>query len=260
MRLKKAIKALTPQFLHPPSVADRMLRRMRRSDRVFDGPFRGMRFTWDAWDANFTLPIPKFLGTYELELHGVIERVCAAAPERIIDVGAAEGYYAVGLALRVARAHVVAFEELDGGREAIARLAETNGAAGRVQALGHCELDDLAMAMQRGGRTFVMMDVEGFERTLLDPDRIPALRDAMILVEAHDCYSPGVADELARRFSGSHRIERIESRVPSLTDIKCIGFLRKHYIKYSALGWMGELLYPLTWLYMEPKEDWLNDT
>ena len=252
MFLKKVLKAATPRFLHPPAVAERMLRRMRQSDRVLAGPFSGMRFSWEAWDANFTLPIPKFLGTYELELHGVFERVIASRPERIIDIGAAEGYYAVGFALRVPGADIVAFEELEGGRKMTARLAELNGVAGRVRALGRCDPDDLANVMQTGDRTFVLTDVEGFERTLLDPDAIPALRRASILVEAHDCYSPGVREELVRRFSKTHRIERIESRVPSVADIRCIGFLRKHYIKYNALGWMGERLYPLTWLFMEP--------
>ena len=56
------------------------------------------------------------LGTYEKELNSVIEEACAAHPSLIVDVGAAEGYYACGMALRNPQARVVAFEMQAKGR------------------------------------------------------------------------------------------------------------------------------------------------
>ena len=43
---------------------------------------------------------PLLAGSYEAELHDVLEDVIVERPSRIIDVGCAEGYYAVGLAMR----------------------------------------------------------------------------------------------------------------------------------------------------------------
>jgi hypothetical protein len=43
--------------------------------------------------------IPKLLGCYEAELHGVIACALNTTYDTIIDIGCAEGYYAVGLAL-----------------------------------------------------------------------------------------------------------------------------------------------------------------
>src|SRR5438132_1427624 len=72
--------------------------------RVIIGPFAGMRIL----DQNPFLPY--LLGTYELELHSVLERLLERNWDRIIDIGAAEGYYAIGLSMRCPDAQCIAFE------------------------------------------------------------------------------------------------------------------------------------------------------
>lgn len=62
--------------------------------------------------------LPKLLGIYEPELNRCVESLRAAKPSLIVDIGAAEGYYAIGLALRNLQARLVAFETLREGREA----------------------------------------------------------------------------------------------------------------------------------------------
>src|SRR3954471_17960548 len=60
---------------------------------VSGGPFAG-----PTYPARPPLPLaPKLLGIYERELHGAIEAAIRAAPETIVNVGSADGYYAVGL-------------------------------------------------------------------------------------------------------------------------------------------------------------------
>jgi hypothetical protein len=66
---------------------------------VLHGPFAGLMYPRDLLLAQADAPIAKLLGTYEQELHPVFEEVIAKQPRTIIDIGAAEGYYAVGLAL-----------------------------------------------------------------------------------------------------------------------------------------------------------------
>jgi hypothetical protein len=50
----------------------------------------------------------KFLGTYEQELHGVIEKAMESHPKFVLNIGCAEGFYAVGLAIRLNDAQVFA--------------------------------------------------------------------------------------------------------------------------------------------------------
>jgi hypothetical protein len=252
-RLRAGVKAFTPSALHPGAFAERYLRRLQRDDRIAAGPFAGMRFTWDPWDPYFSLPLAKFLGTYELELHPVIERIAAVRFDLIVDVGAAEGYYAIGLARRCRSARVLAFEELAAGREVMARLAETNGVADRLEVAARCEPSDLNDALIRARNVLVLMDVEGYEQVLLDPEAVPGLRRARILFEAHDCYVPGVGEEICRRFEATHDIEAISYRARTLDDMHTVGPWLKLYAKYNLTGWLGERLYPVTWFYLEPR-------
>ncbi len=74
---------------------------------VLSGPFQGLRYLC-SWDNSFFSQ--KILGTYEKELHGLIELICTEAYDLVVDVGAAEGFYACGLAYRMPQARVIAYE------------------------------------------------------------------------------------------------------------------------------------------------------
>src|SRR5277367_5483480 len=63
---------------------------------VRNGPFSGMIYPREA--ALNRHSIPKLLGTYEMELHPVLDLVAKRHYDCVIDIGSAEGYYAVGLA------------------------------------------------------------------------------------------------------------------------------------------------------------------
>jgi hypothetical protein len=64
---------------------------------VMDGPFRGMILASETAGAAGDIT-SKLLGTYEADLHGVLEKAVGRAPRLVINVGCGEGYYAIGLA------------------------------------------------------------------------------------------------------------------------------------------------------------------
>src|SRR5450432_1298867 len=74
---------------------------------VQNGPFAGMKYIPQS---NGSALIPKLTGTYEQELHGIIEEVSQRKYHTLVDVGCAEGYYLVGLALRLPNLHVHGFD------------------------------------------------------------------------------------------------------------------------------------------------------
>jgi hypothetical protein len=158
---------------------------------VSGGPFAGLTYP----DASATSLVPKLLGVYERELHPAIEAAIAARPERIVNVGAADGYYAVGLARRCPDAAVVAYEADDGQRELLARVAAANDV--------ELEIRGAAERLQPGS-ALVVMDCEGCESRLLDPE---PLRAATVVVELHDFIAP--TDEAVARFQTTHHIELV---------------------------------------------------
>jgi hypothetical protein len=167
--------------------------------QVSGGPFAGLRYP----DATATSLIPKLLGAYERELHASIEAAVRDEPELIVNVGAADGYYAVGLAKRCPAATVYAFEADPKARELLARVAAANGTQLHTEGTaGPEQLRRLPAA-----RTLVMIDCEGCEATLLDPDEVPLLRTATIIAELHDFAVPG--ETITDRFAATHHVTLI---------------------------------------------------
>jgi hypothetical protein len=156
---------------------------------VSGGPFGGLVYP----DRAPISLVPKLLGIYERELHGAIEAAIRAQPAVIVNVGAADGYYAVGLARRLPTATVIAYEADAGQRELCRRVAAANGVD--IDIRGTAGPGDV------GGAALVVMDCEGCERALLQP---PV--DATVIVELHEFVHTGIADEIAQRFVATHDV------------------------------------------------------
>jgi hypothetical protein len=136
------------------------------------------------------------------QLHPALERAFAERPAVVANVGCAEGYYAVGIALRLADTVVHAYDLAATARRMTLEAARLNGVDDRVQIHGRC----------RGfpvGTGLVVCDIEGAEGSLLDSAE---LRNAILIVETHEFVRPGVTKLLETRFSRTHSVELLEAR------------------------------------------------
>jgi hypothetical protein len=68
------------------------------------------------------------------------------------------------------------------------------------------------------GPTLVLMDIEGGEVGLLDPQAIPSLARADILVETHDAFVADATVTLIHRFRETHDIACCSARPRALDD------------------------------------------
>jgi hypothetical protein len=219
--------------------------RAREGSKIWSGPFKGMDYVEDQTEGAL---IPRLLGCYECELHPHIERLAAGNLDCVIDVGCAEGYYAVGLARLMPQVTVYAHDINPAAREACARLAAANGVAGRVIVGGEVKPD--GFQVYAGRRALVMVDAEGAETDILQPELSPALAGMNIIVETHDLYRPGTLELLKSRFAPTHEIVRVDTgpktvALPTwLTDLG-------HLDQLLAV-WEWRAL-PTPWLVMTPK-------
>ncbi len=224
MGLKQIVGSLVPSWREAYWRWDNRLRvetealvYQRAAGRVLAGPFVGMRYVPRSSGSAFAA---KILGTYEKELVPFIEEVIQQNPAYIVDVGAAEGYYAVGLLTRLAKARCIAFEMTVAAQVLMKQMAEANGVEQRIEAHGYCDAAHLKRALcGASGVPVVIMDVEGAEMLLLDQEIVPELSACRILVELHDHMVPGCFDTVLGRFRESHHIEIIESRPRSMADV-----------------------------------------
>lgn len=180
----------------------------RSGDRVLSGPFKGMVYAGRSSEGSRN---PRLIGCYEASLAPVIEEIVTGGYQTVVDIGAAEGYYAIGLAMRMPHVQVFARDTDIKAHAACKELAAANGVSDRVQIGGALNHGDFARLLE--GRTVIICDTEGAEEQLLDPNAAPALRQADILVEVHEGMKTGRVDLLMQRFDASHHIRRIERRL-----------------------------------------------
>jgi hypothetical protein len=185
--------------------------------RAVAGPFRGMRIELSPLSSRHLLGY--ILGSQELELRDAISRIVARGYRTILNVGAADGYYAVGLAMRSPQARVEAFEALPELHPLITRTSTANGVACRVSIGGTCTRA-LLRARLAASETpvLVLMDIEGGEVELLDPLKTPELAHADILVETHDAFVANATATLIRRFRDTHDVSCYAARPRVLAD------------------------------------------
>jgi hypothetical protein len=218
--------------------------------RVVSGPFQGMPYVSVACASAHSA---KVLGTYEKELHAIIDEVQRQHFDKIIDIGAAEGYYAVGLARLNPNpgCQIIAFEAQDYGRQLLGALAASNGVS-NLEIRGACDRSSLAKVVSGGGRKLIVCDVEGFESELLDPQLVPYLLQCSILVELHDSPDVPVSSVIRKRFEPSHRIQEVISTDRTWRDFPEQNLFSRLLPRSIALRAMNEARDFQRWFWMQP--------
>ncbi|TDU69227.1 hypothetical protein EI77_02875 [Prosthecobacter fusiformis] len=215
-------KHLKRHAAHQKEVFARLYDNNAEKITVLNGPFKGMRYINEGVWGSIT---PKWIGSYENELWPVIQEILQKPYRRIIDVGCADGYYAVGFARALPEAEITAYDQDPVSRDQTGRLWELNGRPGCLKLGRWC--DHAALQEIGGAGSLVFCDIEGGEMDLLDPARCPALKESDILVEVHKYKNRGNvenADELTARFQNSHSITRILDTVtiPPLSSVESL--------------------------------------
>lgn len=212
--------------------------------RVMGGPFQGLALP-DAMSWGDLAP--KLLGIYESELAGAVDALVAGKPSRVVNVGCAEGYYAVGLARRLPGIEVIAYDTDPSAQALSALCASLNGVPLTVR--GTCAPEELAALARSEPRLAVVLDCEGFERELLlaTPD---AFRTTSVLVECHDTIHPGITDRIAQAFAQSHTVTRL---VQGARNPHAIPLLQSWNEADRWLVVSERRAAVMSWLWLQPK-------
>jgi len=218
MSLAHHLNQLLPPALRPVELATARYLRWSRGI-VQAGPFRGMRYIARAHGSALA---PKIAGTYEQEIQPYLAKLRAINPDVFVDIGAAEGYYAVGAAFARWFPRIIAYESDDTARRDLAALMTLNQVdPARIDVRGTCAAGALNTLLADCLRPAVLMDAEGHELLLLDPLRVPHLARCHLLVEHHDFLVPGLRDEICQRMGGTHDITLIEQAPRRAEDLAC---------------------------------------
>lgn len=219
-----------------PVASDETVRRFRLGQKlsatlnhtVRYGPFKGVQLSdnswWGAADRGSML-----LGIYEKEvLEALVE--LSSGRSTFIDVGAADGYYAVGAIRSGYFDNAYCFEISEDGRGAIRANARRNRIEDRIHIYGKAEegfldvlLEDFDIDL---GSTVLLMDIEGAEFEILKDFEFEKIQHCALIIEVHDWEAPtdfGLV-ELVRKAERYFNVVWLEtgsrdlSRFQELTD------------------------------------------
>lgn len=173
-------------------------------DTVVRGPFKGLVYPKGRYHGRFQ----KIIGSYEAETHQFLEAIIKHGNySSTVNLGAADGYYAVAFAKFLPNTPTHAFERGEHYHSVIAHFAELNGVSQQVIMHGNGDIRTLA-ELSVGETPLLICDVDGAEFELMDPVRIPWLTRASILVELHEFAVPKIEATLRQRFQGTHTIQK----------------------------------------------------
>jgi hypothetical protein len=172
---------------------------------VMQGPLAGMDFLPQSAEG---CHIAKLLGCYEQPLQPFIEEAINLAYPTILNIGCAEGYYAVGMVRRMPSTQVFAFDLNPKAQEVCSALAQKNGMSDRVKVGALFKPEDFDA--YRNQKVLVLCDVEGAEKELLNPEVAQALKGMDLIIESHECLIPGITQTLIDRFKDSHNITLVQ--------------------------------------------------
>lgn len=219
-----------------------------QTDIVLGGIFKGLKYNVPSICSSRA---PKILGAYETELNNSLLSFLEQNPKRIINIGSAEGYYAVGLAVKNPNLEIIAVDPSIQSRKYLKILAQQNGIEHRLSILKFMPFRRLNQLIVPH-KTLLLVDCEGSEIGYLNLNRVPKLCEASIIVETHDFVFPTITTELIKHFSSTHEIQVINQETRNQLDYPLI----KEFPKSTAEYLLNEKRpSSICWLVMKPKSE-----
>lgn len=242
--------ATSHRHVHEVTTSQYKMANMQFPDQlVRHGVFKGMRYP--NLRAYGSVLYPKLLGCYELELESVLRKIILTPYSEIIDIGCAEGYYAVGLALCKPNTTIYAFDAEEEARYLCHEMAIANSVSNRVSIGGSFTADSVSK-LKLGVRSLILCDCEGCEKDIFTPQTVSLLTHSDLLIEVHEHLQPGTSEVLQRVFARTHDLSCIQG----LDDAKRISLCRYPELETYTSALKEKLLtelrpVPMQWFFFQ---------
>lgn len=170
--------------------------RLHYGNTIGHGPFKGLKLVEDAHWGSADLG-GMILGLYEQEILNELSSL-GGKRRTFIDLGAADGYYGLGVLVGDLFEKSYCFEITEKGREVIARNAALNGLQDRVVILGEARPDFFGeIAAEDLNDALLLVDIEGAEFDIINAETFRAFAKSTVIIEVHEWY-PDIQQKLER--------------------------------------------------------------
>ena len=174
------------------SIQRRRIQMSEKFDELFNstvqyGPFKGLKLSSETWWGSADRASMLF-GLYEKEVLDSLQRI-HNKNATFIDLGAADGYYGIGVLVSNLFEKSICYEISEEGRKTIKDNAHLNNVLHKVEIRGiakknfYNELPSNILS-----NSFLLIDIEGAEFELLDKSTFNAFSNSIIFIELHDWF------------------------------------------------------------------------
>jgi hypothetical protein len=175
---------------------------------VLNGPFKGLVYPKAA--AIGSAIYPKLLGSYEQELQGTIVEFSKNNYDNIMNIGCAEGYYIIGMAIKMTKSKCFAYDLDPKARLLCYEMAKLNNVSDRIKIGETISFAELK-AFEFGNKGLILCDVEGSEIDLFNEQNIGHFANCDLIIEMHDFININISTELKALFNNTHEVKSIFS-------------------------------------------------
>jgi len=188
----KAASYVMRRFGFSDPIEKRRMSLNLRLDRQFEstiayGPFKGFKFSPDNWWSKRERG-SMLLGIYEQELLSALSKI-SKRYDTFIDLGAADGYYGVGVLSSGMFRTSYCFEISEAGREVIRKNSTLNKVDDRITIYGMADNNFYNLIdLDTFENCVLFVDIEGGEFSLFDEGVFSKFRNSIIFIEMHEIF------------------------------------------------------------------------
>ena len=154
---------------------------------VIYGPYKGMFFSennhWGIGDLG-----PKIIGLYEFEVQNkLLDLVNNFKIENFVNIGAAEGYHAIGIAKKTNVQNFVLYEIDKKGQEILKDNILNNELKKNIEIENEANLNSIYELNKKFdfSKTLFLVDIEGSELNLFNDEILGLLKNSFLIIENH---------------------------------------------------------------------------
>jgi hypothetical protein len=225
--LARVLRMRQPDFNRQRVILGKRLETQIGGRTVQYGIFKGMRLshisTWSKTDLPSML-----LGMYEKEVVQALVNLPRNRKVTFVNVGAGDGYFAVGVLFAKVFSRSVAFEMSVSSRGVISDTAELNNVGKNLTVLGLAQSDFLDTIERLDNFDYThsvfLIDIEGDEVKLLDSGNLRRMAGATLVIETHSTFVSAVAqknfEKLCQEFHNVSEIQTAERNPGELKELE----------------------------------------
>ena len=152
--------------------------------KVAHGIFKEMKLNKNIYWSKYDL-ITHILGVYEEHILDQLVKFSNLNNKIFIDIGAADGYFAIGSAYSGLFKKIYAFEIQKNGREVLHENAKANNCDKNIIIKSEANFNSLKEIINTEKDAVILIDIEGDEFNLLNYETLKLLSNSNIIIELH---------------------------------------------------------------------------